>query len=485
MVMLLLSVPAEKVNGVVLSPIYGVGNPVFRDIPEVSILSERLYIKLGHGHSDIKVKYILWNNTNKDYKNIDYAFPVDFVNEYYDQYKDPLLVDYVEFVADGKTLVHTSGPGILMETLTNEKSDKYKAYGWSSISALYRKWFYTKVSIPRHSFMTLEVNYSVNSPYYDYDAAPPYEYDAGTINILNYDFSPVSRWHDGIIRDFYIQIDASELNISGLNTMLKPMVKNFEPIPTAWDPDIRSETIWVSGLQFKGDGPVYTCHIRNFDLTKSEPLHVTYHHPSSFNTLMDCYVPHNAYKMTFSSEQNDYPVKNLTDMNLATAWVPTGKGGIGDWVEFDFKEKDTLDRLVSIFFVNGYHKDQASYEQNNRVKRLEVTITYYESSHYREGEVRSGFYNLPDAPYQSVNLMTIPYQSVYLLEEPQYQGYEKNTSVFDINLEEFPVKRIRLTIVDIYKGTKYDDTCISEILLYRFLGYNRYLPAFYDRYRKK
>jgi len=470
------------------SPVFGVGNPVFRDIPEVSILSERLYIKLGHSHTDIKVKYILWNHSDKDFKVIDYAFPVDFVNGNYEQYNRSDVwwqapVNYVEFVVDGKILPHSTEPEIFLDTLTYENADKYKDSGWSigyNAHSLYRKWFYTKFTILKHSFLTLEVNYSVDSPYYG-DGDAPYEYDRGVVNVLNYDFSPASHWGDGIIRDFYVQLDASELELGGLKTAIKAMSGDFERSIWVGDADKR-DTISVSGLPFTGEGPVYACRIQNFDLTKSEPLRINYYHPSSFYSLLDSYVQRNAYRMTVSSEQKDYRANNLTDMDLTTAWVPANKGGIGDWIEFEFKEKDSLEQVTSLFLVNGYHKNQTSYELNNRVKRLKVTLIY--SNEYTD----TVFFTLPDAPYQPLNLITLPYQSNYTSYSGQEfydQEYYKPSPVLDLFLADTYVKNIRLTILDVYKGTRYDDTCISEILLYRFGTYDRYLPAFYDRYRKK
>lgn len=484
------------------SPTWGVGNPVFRDIPEVSILSERLHIKLGHSHSDIKVKYVLWNHSDVDFMNIDYAFPVDFANgsyeddETYTESWQVASVKYIEFVAGGKVLTHSSKPATLLETLDPENNDKYKMYGWplAHVNELYRRWYYTQISIPRKSFLTLEVNYSVNSPYYG-DGDAPYEYDGGETNVLNYDFSPAAHWGNGIIGDFYVQLDASELEFSGMKTT----VKTIEPKADDdgeytifgrysyrnWDANSNEDTIYVNGLAFEGNGPVYTCRIRNFDLTKSRPLHIYYYHPSSLSTLLDSYIPQDEYRVKASSGQKDYPVANLVDMNPSTAWVPAHKGGIGDWVEFDFTKKDTLERVVSLFLVNGYCKDQTTYEQNNRVKRLQVMIT----SHPDEvGEMYTDtmYVTLPDARYQPVSISTVPYYSTYL-EQERYGSKIANgfAPVFDLFLSEIPVKTIRLTIMDVYKGTKYDDTCLSEILLFRYGTYDRYLPAFYDRYRRK
>lgn len=469
------------------SPVWSVGNPVFRNIPEVNILSERLYIKLGYNHSDIKVKYILWNNSDKNFTDVHYAFPVDFMNGDYERYNGSSgwiqpPVNYIEFVANGKPLPHTSDPEVYLDTLTTENATKYAlptgVPGYIA-QTLHRKWFYTKITITHQSFLTLEVNYSVNSPCYG-DGDAPFEFDEGEVNFLNYDFSPASHWGNGVIGDFYVQLDASELELAGANPTIKTLDEKDVHDMNAYysnsvDPD--KNTIRISGLQFKGEGPVYTCRVRDFNLKESKPLRVNYHHPASFYSLLDSYIPLSEYRVSVSSEQKNYPAGNLTDLNLATAWVPARKGGIGDWITFDFKEKDPEERVIGLFLINGYHKNQALYEQNNRIKRVKITFTDFED------RTDSIFLTLPDVPYKPLNLTTIIHQPTYIESECYTQQAPSTNPAFNVFIEEVPIKTMRLTILDVYKGTKFDDTCISEILPYRYRHYNRHYPLFYDRYR--
>jgi len=102
------------------SALIGSSNPTPRTITDVQLLSEKLYIRPGK-YSYITVKYVLWNNSDKDYIDIDYGFPVDYQGggEKYlnsgltsDDYSESSYTigwqdDYIKeisFFLDGKTL---------------------------------------------------------------------------------------------------------------------------------------------------------------------------------------------------------------------------------------------------------------------------------------------------------------------------------------------------------------------------------------------
>lgn len=68
----------------------------------------------------------------------------------------------------------------------------------------------------------------------------------------------------------------------------------------------------------------------------------------------------------------------------------------------------------------------------------------------------------PDRPYKAIN-------SYNLLDEGElinlgnfFEKYSKNT--WDRVRAFYPSSNIELEILDVYKGTKYNDTCVSEII---------------------
>jgi hypothetical protein len=120
-----------------------------------------------------------------------------------------------------------------------------------------------------------------------------------------------------------------------------------------------------------------------------------------------------------------YKMSNLGDDNPGTAWVE-GKNdyGIGEYIEF----KGYL-FANGIGLLNGLQKNRNIYDANSRVKKLKVYVNGKENC-IVELEDKMG-----------VQTFQIP-------------GYESGTS------EEIFIK---FEILEVYPGTKYKDTCISEI----------------------
>lgn len=124
-------------------------------------------------------------------------------------------------------------------------------------------------------------------------------------------------------------------------------------------------------------------------------------------------------------EENYYhQAENAADNNKNTAWVEGNAGeGIGEWIKF---ESDVEQTVNSFSIINGYAKDNDFYKTNNRVAKFLVE--------YSDGT--SEIIDLED--------MTLSKQEIKL----------DNTK---------KTKYVKFTIMEVYNGSKYDDTCISEI----------------------
>lgn len=155
-------------------------------------------------------------------------------------------------------------------------------------------------------------------------------------------------------------------------------------------------------------------------------------------------------KTLASSElSKKYSSSNLFDNKLDTAWVEgANEGGIGEWVKIKIEaEKDspttTPFSITKIGIIPGYAKSTDSWENNNRVKTLLVII-------------------------HSPPPLSIPKNEwvVYRLILKDVNMLQ----VFDLPEEtrvsnEPMIKNVWIRIESIYKGKKYDDTCISEMVL--------------------
>ncbi len=122
-------------------------------------------------------------------------------------------------------------------------------------------------------------------------------------------------------------------------------------------------------------------------------------------------------------EDRLYSVRQLIDGDKKTAWVPAGdNGGIGEWVEFSFDEPRYIKTLQ---LVNGYAKSDTSFSRNNRVKVATLSFS--------------------DGTMSQISLEDTPLKQTVPIGKK--------------------VQSVKFTIDDVYKGTAYDDTCLSEIEL--------------------
>jgi hypothetical protein len=128
--------------------------------------------------------------------------------------------------------------------------------------------------------------------------------------------------------------------------------------------------------------------------------------------------------------------------------------GVGEWVEIQCASDAYVE---AIGIINGYTKNEAIYNANNRIQkiRLEVEFLIYD---YRGGstdshETRSADIDLTEKQFNELNRNV---QAPFISWLADYgMGHA--------------VSKIRLTILEAAKGTKYDDTCISEFYLLGFV----------------
>jgi len=429
-----------------ISAIMRSSDPILRDIKDVTLLSEKLYIKLNSGRSEITVKYILVNNSDRDYIDLDYAFPVDYIalagssNQDKDGNYTGTIPEFekdgikgIEFHLNGKELAHQHSESKLLEKAN---------VGYGEPAFVFRRWFYTKVDIKRHSFTNLEVKYSVANLYMcDGDDPTNTSYLGGCGDRhFTYDFSPAKHWGDGIIRDFYVEIDGTNLIMEG---------DIYDVNTPEWNDELQKvedkyvSSFKVEGLHFEKTGNRFEYRQRNFDLKKAQPIRISYtaKEMSSKDIITQLVVTNAEYKVRASGEQKKYPVSNLSDMNLETAWVPLKS--TGEWVEFTFN-KPTKD-LAGFCLLAGYYKNAETYLENNRIKKIKAEIKGVGQEWI---EVFSWDY------YEDSKYAPVYFENIF--------SHVKVVDFFDI--PDILIEKVKITILEVFPGSKYDDTCISEII---------------------
>ena len=134
------------------------------------------------------------------------------------------------------------------------------------------------------------------------------------------------------------------------------------------------------------------------------------------------YVPISS--VSASSSHKSYPVKNVNDNNPKTTWVAgASPDGIGDWVLLTLKDEAFVKSLDIAPGFDDANDKSDYFLLNNRLKRITITLSSDQTISYD--------FNGKDRKVQiPINAMT---------------------------------KTIKITINSIYPGSKWRDTCISEL----------------------
>ena len=132
--------------------------------------------------------------------------------------------------------------------------------------------------------------------------------------------------------------------------------------------------------------------------------------------------------------KQDYKAGNIHDLDYSTTWVEGAEGyGIGEWVEYTLPASNP--RITDINIANGYVRTKKLWTENSRVKVLDVEVNGKPFARIHLADVYA---------LQSVKVPHIGYS-----DRDNFEGKE-------------PI-RIRFIIREVYPGTKYQDTAISEI----------------------
>jgi hypothetical protein len=117
------------------------------------------------------------------------------------------------------------------------------------------------------------------------------------------------------------------------------------------------------------------------------------------------------------------------DGDLSTAWVEGVDGpGIGESLTLTF---DTTTPFYGIYLLPGYFATPELWEANNRIKKVQLTLSDGTS-------------------------FTEEFEDI---KQPMYIDTDRILGGFP------QIEWFRLTILEVYPGTRWDDTAISEITL--------------------
>lgn len=501
------------------------GHPAPRDIADIRIVSERLRIVPRGLSTDVEVRYLLHNFSDRDYDDIDYGFPVDYLGSgpYHYIAHDPIsesqqgvgwrddCIRSVSFSLDGLPLpVHAS------EEIVTKAAEKYvlrefldeeeAALSDSLLTARYgdeiidsrpcesRRWFYTRFSIGRGAFALLEVRYSLANPRtVSLQAVNSIfgQWSNSDSQQFVYDFGPAKHWGDGTIGSFSAEFDPSQLGAE-----FDPGACMFEGLTLQRD---ESDACW-------------RCSATNFRPGDAAPLRISWCRPEKrifeasaiyelpLGELLRRRIDPSEYTIAVQADP-DYPAANLSDLNPGTACVvvrgaeaghpsQTAAAGIantagttdtasaeagsdsGTGSEGQATLTIRFDRpteVAGILLFNGYLKTPETWVRNSRIGSMEVCVVRENGGEQRlESEWRSGTWlcrNTPPARFTTEGLWACAEKlTVTPVDEYGMDWYADKT--WGMMGSSVKVTEIRFTVQHVIAGTHYDDLCLSEIVLF-------------------
>ncbi|MBD0400292.1 discoidin domain-containing protein [Flammeovirga sp. EKP202] len=397
---------------------------------DIKVLSEDLNIELTDQYVKVKVIYRLKNLGETD--NVKYGFPIDYVKgDEYSHVSYCKTVSNFDFSFNGKAL----------EYYVEEETNKSKIKGpfIDEGYTMSRDWYVTELKLEAGQTVLLEVSYSISSHYYYWGRDTDSRFSRTTNTRFLYDLSPCGFFGDGVI-------DTLSLSIK------KPDNLCFEQITIKGLEELTYHNNYIGwyGENYNPSDKTLEIEYR-IDPTNFETSEKTDHLNKSV-----------VKNINVSSTLKGYPKENLIDLDDKTAWVEGVNGmGKGEWIEFEFNEKVFIN---GIGILNGYYKNGTVYNQNNRIKSLELSIKVedieenYLTNDTTVIELQPQCY-YDDHFYENVQII-YDFGELGLIYNSVDEMVEKSNSTL----------KVKIKILETYSGEKYDDTCISEVLFY---GYAR------------
>lgn len=335
-------------------------NPQAVKIPEIKLVSENLEIKAFAKFTKVSVTYRLENRSEKNFDRIDYGFPVDWYGsgpvsissrDYFTEseqeygWKDSYVKD-VHFQIDGmdipwvcsKDTVLVSGLKYFEDSIKfdygeDAETDEIGQYIQTAMMYyskdqeevarhdLCRKWYYTSFNFAPNQSRTLTIeytlatNYSVSLSEKGNIFQNNNSYLFSCSSHFSYDFTPSSYWGDGIVGDIDVAFDLSEM-------------VSLEPDYFQCNERIDHPSFVSDFKMTKTGSGRWTSSMKDYDLAKASPMHVTYWGISKEHEDIADLTKRRIPSDEFSVTVNGKNVNAICDGNVYTsARIPRNEDG--------------------------------------------------------------------------------------------------------------------------------------------------------------
>lgn len=433
--------------------------PMMRHCPEVQLLREEVCFIPLYRYTMVEVRYLLHNTTAKELKDIWYGFPIDwygsqdsagwwtrqpFTDGYGQEvgWRNRYIRNFSFFLNDKFLPSQESADSVLrkghpLPESMYENGEPHEL--WDSVERaggfytvecdLNRRWYYTSLTLGPDEVAELKVNYIVHNHVNVYGEALCVFDRTDDFSHFEYDFSPASYWGNRRVPELTIEVDTTAMRKDG-----KYLRFNYPLRNTAYGR--------------------WTMQLRDVDLAAAEPFKMGYEwnqEPRSINELLSLRISPMHYSIIPSGVDPKYPIGNLSDLDTKTATVlrPDKEGKY----HFTLQMHDSI-TVTSVIVIRGYGKDSASWYNNSRISDLnpldEVSAWSWNNTRQIKEPKSFDWEGLIESSFTII----LGYEDIYYNEDthynPSWEGYFTD---------------VRFDVMDITKGNKYDDLCISEIIV--------------------
>ncbi len=230
--------------------------------------------------------------------------------------------------------------------------------------------------------------------------------------------------------------------VSSVNTIAQETIDLSEPMLAR----LAQFGVDIENIDFIDCVELEPDEFKNFNEYREENIAFHKEYEDTWSTFWHGNVNTLDIKAKASSILKGYPITNILDKKLATAWVEGVNGdGIGEWFSLDIhaQRKRSPSGITLFGIIPGYLKSDKSWEENNRIKTALLVIK----------TIALSISDNEDDHYVILRLKLKDLKELQVFKVGRYQKYDSID------------KKVWLIVEDVYKGTKYNDTCISEIYL--------------------
>jgi hypothetical protein len=382
---------------------------------QVEMQSENLTIWLLRDRAKVQVEYVLRNTGNA--VDVTAGFPCLGIAP--EDKKNYIEIEDYQLTADGKEIPYRTEKGDVKNWKRVFDQDFINMTG-EEVGPPRMLWLTSTVHFEKGETKNIKIHYE---SLYEFSFGGPSEDSDYNNDYFRYLLSTASTWK-GPIQKGRITIKTATVDPKSIT--IKPAGR-FQPLKVGF--------VW----EFENLKPTVA---DNIEICLNNKFSTVFNYSSESQSDASWYsfegdkyyFDFHGYTPKATSEKTGYPAANVADTKAETAWVAGKNGGLDEGITLTLTKPEHVNEIG---IIPGYAKSKSLYFANNRIQELEIVVN---GNHVVKA-------TLPDE-YISYG----PYSK---------KGYE----LIELGDYDGDAQTIALTVKKVYPGSKYNDTCISEILL--------------------